>query len=176
MDTIDPIDPNDWTSLLRLCRYWARRRGAKPELADDIAQDVACTLHRLIQDGEAPATIGYGYLRRAVHNRVIEAWRVDSAMERRLPLVERLDEAPAAEDPLIAAEEERCRVARSEALWRAVYRLPGRMREVTLLRLQGLEDAAIAALLGSTPVAVRKAAFDARRRLARDRDLAAFAV
>lgn len=142
----DALFAQHWLALVRLARLLVDDTTS----AEDVVQDAFLGLYRqraaLVDPGKSLA-----YLRAAVVNRSRSVIRRRVVARRHLRVAEP-DLGPAADAPLLLAEEHRGVLA-------AVETLPRRQREVLVLRFwENLPDAEIAALLDIAEVTVRATA------------------
>ena len=139
----DELFARHWHGLVRLARLLVDDVTS----AEDVVQDAFLALYRqraALLDREKALP----YLRTSVVNRARSVIRRRVVARRHLRVAEP-DHGPAADEPLLVAEEHRAVLA-------AVERLPRRQREVLVLRYwENLGDAEIAAALGIAEVTVR---------------------
>lgn len=133
-----------WDQLVRLSVLLVRDLGQ----AEEVVQDAFVEMHRRwaqLDDPErAPA-----YLRRTVVNRSRSALRHRGVVQRHLARQHRIDEAPPADEPVLAD-------SRRRAVLDALQRLPRRQREVLALRYYlDLSESEIAETLGISRGAVK---------------------
>lgn len=133
-----------WDQLVRLSLLLVRDLGQ----AEEVVQDAFVELHqrwaRLDDPDRAPA-----YLRRTVVNRSRSALRHRGVVQRHLARPHRIDEAPPADEPVLAD-------SRRRAVLDALQRLPRRQREVLALRYYlDLSESEIAETLGISRGAVK---------------------
>ncbi|WP_278259410.1 sigma-70 family RNA polymerase sigma factor [Nocardioides convexus] len=135
-----PLGPDSCASRCSWCATWARpRRWSR-------TRSWRCTgAGRRLEDPErAPA-----YLRRTVVNRSRSALRHRGVVQRHLARQHRIDEAPPADEPVLAD-------SRRRAVLDALQRLPRRQREVLALRYYlDLSESEIAETLGISRGAVK---------------------
>ena len=151
--TMSAVVDEQWTSLLRLAVLLLGSRAA----AEDAVQDACEATWRLrpaVHDREHLVA----YLRRAVVNRCHSAGRRTGTVRRFLASA-RLEDEPAADVPVLAAETDRAVLA-------ALARLAPRQREVLVLRYWSeLSEREIAETLGIARGTVKSTASDALARL-----------
>lgn len=148
-----PTDPwlvdlyrSQYRDLVRLAALLVDDRGLAEELVQDAFVAVARRRSRRPLDDAAAAP---AYLRSAVLNRARSALRRRAVRRRHLRSVEPPPDAPAADRDLLAHDETRRVLA-------ALHRLPGRQREVLVLRYYAdLDEAEIARALGISTGSVK---------------------
>lgn len=133
-----------WDQLVRLSVLLVRDQGQ----AEEVVQDAFVELHRrwtrLDDPDRAPA-----YLRQTVVNRSRSALRHRGVVQRHLTRQHRVDDAPPADEPVLAD-------SRRRSVLDALQRLPRRQREVLALRYYlDLSEAEIAETLGISRGAVK---------------------
>ncbi len=132
-----------------------------PDDAMELTQEAFLRLHRdwARRDASQPAA---PWLYAVLRNLAIDLLRRRAV---RAPAAHPADqEASPSPDPEVLAERQQL----SQALWRAIQRLPEPQREALLLRdFHGLSYAEIARVTGSTPSLVASRLHDARERLRR---------
>lgn len=133
-----------WDQLVRLSVLLVRDRGQ----AEEVVQDAFVELHRrwarLDDPDRAPA-----YLRQTVVNRSRSALRHRGVVQRHLARQHRVDDAPPADEPVLAD-------SRRRTVLDALQQLPRRQREVLALRYYlDLSEAEIAETLGVSRGAVK---------------------
>ncbi|QSR27199.1 SigE family RNA polymerase sigma factor [Nocardioides aromaticivorans] len=133
-----------WDQLVRLSVLLVRDQGQ----AEEVVQDAFIELHRrwarLDDPDRAPA-----YLRQTVVNRSRSALRHRGVVQRHLARQHRVDDAPPADEPVLAD-------SRRRSVLEALQQLPRRQREVLALRYYlELSEAEIAETLGISRGAVK---------------------
>ena len=133
-----------WDRLVRLSVLLVRDQGQ----AEEVVQDAFVELHRrwarLDDPDRAPA-----YLRQSVVNRSRSALRHRGVVQRHLARQHRVDDAPPADEPVLAD-------SRRRTVLDALQQLPRRQREVLALRYYlDLSEAEIAETLGVSRGAVK---------------------
>ena len=132
-----------------------------PEDAMELTQEAFLRLHRDWGRRE-PLPPAAPWLYAVLRNLAIDLLRKRAARASSLSVS--YQEVSGPPDPEVLAE----RQQRSEALWRAIQRLPEPQREALLLReFHGLSYAEIARITDSTPDLVASRLHDARKRLRR---------
>ncbi len=163
-----PLFVRYWSPVLRYCRYRLEGQEDAEDAASQIFVDAYASLHRFQHQGREGAF--RSWLFTIAHNEVVTRHRY-----RARHMTASLDGVADVPDPgpspeqagLISGD-----VARVAVL---LHKLPKRPREVVELRLAGLNDREIAAVLGITGAAVRQAQTRAiaalRQRLTHGSDL-----
>lgn len=128
-------------------------------MADDIAQDVFLQVYRRFESFRGDASIKT-WLLRITHN--VSMNYVRSAFVRRVLLVDRIRPGGSG----VSAEQEFIEREAASEVWRQVFRLSAKHREVLLLHVKHeLSIAEIADILGIPEGTVKSRLFAARRRL-----------
>lgn len=133
-----------WDQLVRLSVLLVRDQGQAEELVQDAFVELHRRWTRLADPDRAPA-----YLRQTVVNRSRSALRHRGVVQRHLARQRRVDDAPPADEPVLAD-------SRRRSVLDALQQLPRRQREVLALRYYlDLSEAEIAETLGISRGAVK---------------------
>ncbi|TWG89988.1 RNA polymerase sigma-70 factor (sigma-E family) [Nocardioides sp. J9] len=133
-----------WDRLVRLSVLLVRDQGQ----AEEVVQDAFVELHRRWERLDDPDR-ALAYLRQTVVNRSRSALRHRGVVQRHLARQHRVDDAPPADEPVLAD-------SRRRSVLDALQRLPRRQREVLALRYYlELSEAEIAETLGISRGAVK---------------------
>jgi len=152
--TLSAVVDEQWTSLTRLAVLLLGDRAS----AEDAVQD-ACEATWRVQPALADREHLIAYLRTAVVNKCRSAGRRRGTVHRFLASVRTVDDAPAADVPVLAAESDAIVLA-------ALAQLAPRQREVLVLRYWSeLSEREIAESLGIAPGTVKSTASAALTRL-----------
>ena len=151
----------------RLCAYGRKFVGC-PDVAEDLVQDVFAHLCSTKDGGSTCLLMPRRYLYTAVRNRALKHLERERVARRSQAVIQQVGHAPAMGHPPPTADRELEAAKLAKAFDRVLGQLPPRCREAYLHSNNGMTQAQVAAIMGTSVRTVETQMARARQHLRRE--------